>query len=435
MGVDGNCPAMTSRRAVFIDRDGVLNDSVVIDGLPHPPRDVSDLRISNGAVEACRQLRRAGLLLVGVSNQPDIARGTLSQHALDAINDEVTRRVGLDALLVCPHDDADKCDCRKPLPGLLLRAARTMDIDLTGSVMIGDRWRDVEAGRRAGCSTIFVDNDYWEPKPQDSDAVVDGLLQAVPYILSMTESGVSVSVKATTIDLNALKVEIFADGADLDAIVKLAANSLIKGFTTNPTLMRAAGVTDYETFARDVTAAVPDMPISLEVFADDFAEMERQALRIAKWGQNVYVKIPVTDTKGTPARRVIRTLRDAGVKLNITALFTPDQVRWVSDTLGDGPPSFISVFAGRIADSGRDPLPLLCECLEIMTPYPNQRLIWASPREILNIIQADAIGCHVITVTHDLLKKLPGLGKGLDQFSLETVRMFHGDAVAAGFSL
>jgi transaldolase len=435
MGVDGNRPRMTSRSAVFLDRDGVLNDSVVVDGLPHPPRTLDELRISRGAVEACRQLRQSGLLLVGASNQPDVARGTVTRETVDAINDEVTRRVGLDVLLVCPHDDADRCDCRKPLPGLLLRAARMLDIDLSRSVMVGDRWRDVEAGRRAGCATIFVDNDYSEPKPEGSDVVVTGLAQAVPYILSMTGSGASLHERAATVDLTALRVEIFADGADRDAIVELAANPLIKGFTTNPTLMRSAGVKDYEQFARDVTSAVPDMPISFEVFADDFQEMERQALRIATWGENVYAKIPVTDTKGAPTTPVIRTLREAGVKLNITALFTPEQVRWVSEALGDGEPSFISVFAGRIADSGRDPLPLMRECLEIMAPHPNQRLIWASPREILNIIQADEIGCHVITVTHDLLKKLSSLGKGLDEFSLDTVRMFHDDAVSSGFSL
>jgi transaldolase len=426
---------MTSRAAVFIDRDGVLNDSVVIDGLPHPPRDVSELRISDGAVEACRQLRRAALLLVGVSNQPDIARGTLSQHALDTINDEVTRRVGLDALFVCPHDDADKCDCRKPLPGLLLRAARTMDIDLTRSVMIGDRWRDVEAGRAAGCGTIFVDNNYSERKPDGADAVVTGLEDAVPYILRMTGRGTGADETGAAFEFERLKVEIFADGADRDAILALAGNPIIRGFTTNPTLMRTAGVRDYEQFAREVTSAIPDMPISFEVFADEHHEMERQALRIATWGDNVYVKIPVTNTRGAATEHLIQRLRDKGVKLNITALFTPDQVRWVSETLDDGPPSFISVFAGRIADTGRDPVPMMVECLAIMAPHPNQRLIWASPREILNVIQADEIGCHVITVTHDLLKKLSSLGKGLDEFSLDTVRMFHDDAVASGFSL
>ncbi|MBV8195886.1 MAG: transaldolase [Candidatus Dormibacteraeota bacterium] len=238
-----------------------------------------------------------------------------------------------------------------------------------------------------------------------------------------------------TLDVTALRVEVFADGADREGMVALAENPVVKGFTTNPTLMRAAGVSDYEVFAHDVISAIPDMPISFEVFADDFDEMERQARRITEWGDNVFVKIPVTDTTGTPARRVVSALSEDGVKLNVTALFTPAQVEWVSEALGETTPAFISVFAGRIADSGRDPVPIMRECLAVMEPFPNQRLIWASPREILNIVQADEIGCHVITVTHDLLKKLTNIGKDLDQFSLETVQMFHRDAAAAGFVL
>jgi transaldolase len=210
---------------------------------------------------------------------------------------------------------------------------------------------------------------------------------------------------------------------------------VIKGFTTNPTLMRAAGIDDYESFARDVLAAVPQLPISFEVFADSYDEMERQALRMAEWGDNVYVKIPVTTTAGAPTERVVSALSEQGVKLNVTAVFTPAQTRWISEALDGETPAFISVFAGRIADSGRDPLPIMRECLEVMGPYPNQRLIWASPREILNIIQAHEIGCHVITVTHDLLRKLSSLGKDLDQFSLETVQMFHRDAAQAEYSI
>jgi transaldolase len=232
-----------------------------------------------------------------------------------------------------------------------------------------------------------------------------------------------------------LKVEIFADGADRASIVELAANPLIKGFTTNPTLMRAAGVTDYETFAHDVVAAVPRMPVSFEVFADDFDEMEGQARRISGWGDQVYVKIPVTDTAGKSTARVVSTLSEEGIKLNVTALFTVEQVRWVTNALAGGPSAFISVFAGRIADTGRDPIPIMRDSLEVMAAHPNLRLIWASPREVLNIVQADEIGCHVITVTHDLLKKLVSLGTGLEEFSLETVRMFHRDAATAGFTL
>jgi transaldolase len=177
------------------------------------------------------------------------------------------------------------------------------------------------------------------------------------------------------------------------------------------------------------------MPVSFEVFADDFDEMERQARLISTWGDQVYVKIPVTDTRGQPTARVVSTLSEEGVKLNVTALFTVDQVRRVTGELAGGPSAFISVFAGRIADSGRDPIPIMKDSLEVMAPHANLRLIWASPREVLNIVQADEIGCHVITVTHDLLKKLSSLGKDLDEFSLDTVRMFHGDAATAGFTL
>lgn len=232
-----------------------------------------------------------------------------------------------------------------------------------------------------------------------------------------------------------LTIDLFADGADLKSIAGLAENPLIKGFTTNPTLMRSAGVTDYEAFARDLVGVVPDRAISFEVFADEFDEMEQQALRLASWGENVYVKIPVTNTRGERSEPLIRTLAQREVKLNITAILTMDQVREVSAALAGGPPSFVSVFAGRIADTGRDPVPVMTEALEVLRGHPEQRLLWASTRELFNVIQADRIGCHVITVTPDILKKLPGLGRPLDELSLDTVRMFHQDAIHAGFTL
>jgi transaldolase len=355
---------------------------------------------------------------------------------VDAVNRDLAGRLGLDAVLVCPHDDDDRCDCRKPLPGLLLQGARTFDIDLARSVMVGDRWRDIGAGRAAGCSTVFIDNRYDEARPDGPDIIATSLASVVSEILRMTMGNATLHHEAiSALDASNLQVEIYADGANREAIVELAANPLIKGFTTNPTLMRAAGVTDYERFARDVVAAVPTMPVSFEVFADDFDEMERQARLISTWGDQVYVKIPVTDTRGQPTARVVSTLSEEGVKLNVTALFTVDQVRRVTGELAGGPSAFISVFAGRIADSGRDPIPIMKDSLEVMAPHANLRLIWASPREVLNIVQADEIGCHVITVTHDLLKKLSSLGKDLDEFSLDTVRMFHGDAATAGFTL
>jgi transaldolase len=232
-----------------------------------------------------------------------------------------------------------------------------------------------------------------------------------------------------------LKVKIFADGADRAGMLDLYRNPIITGFTTNPTLMRNAGITDYEAFARDILEAIPDRPISLEVFSDDFAEMEVQARRIASWGENVYVKIPVTNTHRESSIGLIRALAKAGVKQNVTALMTLGQVRDVTAALGSGPSACISVFAGRVADTGRDPVPMMAAAVELMRPFPQLELIWASPRELLNIFHADQVGCHIITVTHDLLKKLSLVGKDLDEYSLDTVKMFRNDAVKAGFRL
>lgn len=233
----------------------------------------------------------------------------------------------------------------------------------------------------------------------------------------------------------ALKVKIFADGADLAGMRALAANPLIQGFTTNPTLMRKAGVSDYASFAREVLAAIPDKPISFEVFSDEPAEMEVQARQIAEWGPNVYVKIPVTNTRRELTGDLIATLAREGVKINVTAVMTMEQVEAIAARLHPRTPACVSVFAGRIADTGRDPLPIVEAACARLRSLPLAEVIWASPREVLNVVQADQVGCHIITVTHDLLGKLPMLGKDLDQFSLETVRMFRADAVAAGFEL
>jgi len=234
-------------------------------------------------------------------------------------------------------------------------------------------------------------------------------------------------------DLSTLSVKIFADGANLAEMCELYRNPLIQGFTTNPTLMRKAGIDNYEAFARSVTAAIPDRPISFEVFSDDFAEMERQALKITDWGTNVYVKIPVTNTCGDSSVPLICRLSQMGVKLNVTALMSVAQVREVSRALTACSSGYISVFAGRVADTGRDPIPMMREAVEILSGRGNLELIWASPREVLNVFQADSIGCHIITATSDILKKLTLVGKDLELYSLETVKMFHDDAVKAGF--
>ena len=235
--------------------------------------------------------------------------------------------------------------------------------------------------------------------------------------------------------LDSLKVKIFADGADKAGIVEIGKHPLIKGFTTNPTLMRKAGIADYEKFSREVLELIGGRPISYEVFADDFADMERQARLITTWGKNVYVKVPVTNTKREKATAMVERLAKDGIKLNVTALMTLDQVRDITKALEDGPESYISVFAGRIADTGRDPVPLMKEALEIMKESPKSELIWASPRELLNIFHADSIGCHVITVTNDILAKLKLVGKDLSDYSLETVQMFFNDGKASGFKL
>lgn len=235
--------------------------------------------------------------------------------------------------------------------------------------------------------------------------------------------------------LQELKVKIFADGADLAGMMEMSANPLIRGFTTNPTLMRKAGIRDYRGFARDVLAHISDRPISFEVFADDFCEMERQAIEIAGWGKNVFVKIPVTNTRGESSRALAAKLAGLGVQLNVTALLTLDQVREVGVSLANGPAAFVSVFAGRVADTGVDPISLMRYAVQHLAAFPNVELIWASPRELLNIFHADDVGCHVITVTNDVLKKLDLIGKDLTQYSLETVRMFYEDGLKAGFEL
>jgi transaldolase len=236
-------------------------------------------------------------------------------------------------------------------------------------------------------------------------------------------------------DTKNLKVKLFADGADLAGMKEMAANPAIKGFTTNPTLMRKAGIADYKAFAMDVLKVIPDRPVSFEVFADDFGEMETQALEIASWGRNVNVKIPVMNTRREFAGALVERLSKAGVVVNVTALMTLEQVRKITERLEANTPAIISVFAGRIADTGRDPVPLMREAVEIMKARPKSELIWASPRELLNVFQADAVGCHIITATNDILKKLSLVGKDLDQYSLETVEMFYKDARAAGYTI
>jgi len=232
-----------------------------------------------------------------------------------------------------------------------------------------------------------------------------------------------------------LRVKLFADGADKQSMLEMRRRWKVKGFTTNPTLMRKAGVTDYEAFAHEILAEIRDLPVSFEVFSDEFAEMKRQARKIAAWGENVYVKIPITNTRRESSVALVRELSKEGIRINVTAVLTLAQVEAVAVALAGGAPAVVSVFAGRIADTGRDPVPLMSEALGLLRELPHVELLWASPREVLNVMQAEEVGCHIITATPDILNKLSTLGKALDDFSLETVKMFHDDAAAAGFKL
>jgi transaldolase len=237
------------------------------------------------------------------------------------------------------------------------------------------------------------------------------------------------------INWDSLKVKLFADGADLVSMVDMASKTYISGLTTNPTLMRKAGITDYAKFAKDVLREIQDKPISFEVFSDDLEEMKVQAEKIASWGDNVYVKIPITNTHGETTKSVVRYLGENGIKVNVTALMTNEQVKQVSEVLNPLVPSCVSVFAGRIADTGRNPSPIMQECLATLKANQKSELIWASPRELLNVFQANEIGCHIITATNDILKKIELVGKSLDEYSLETVKMFYSDASNAGFAI
>jgi transaldolase len=417
------------RRAVFLDRDGVINRAIVWNGNPHPPYGLDELEILPGAPEALALLRAAGFRLIVVTNQPDVARGKQTRKAVETIHAALQAQLPLDDFRVCYHDDADGCACRKPAPGMLLDAAKDTDVDLTASFMVGDRWRDIEAGRRAGCTTVLIDYHYAETERSQPHTRVGSLPEAVDWILnhSTREPG----MKA----IDDLRVKIFADGADKSGMLEMYAKSYIKGFTTNPTLMRKAGIADYRAFAKEILQAIPDRPISFEVFSDDFIEMQEQALEIASWGSNVYVKVPITNTKGAPCYELARSLSRDGVKLNVTAILTLDQVKSVLDYLYPETPCYVSVFAGRIADTGRDPMPVMSEALEMLRLKPKVELIWASPREVLNIFHADSIGCHIITVSHDILRKISLVGKDLDDYSLDTVKMFYGDAQCAGYNL
>lgn len=310
-----------------------------------------------------------------------------------------------------------------------------------GATVVGVVGRDGGFTAEAADACVIiptVDPDLTTPHTESFQALIWHLLISHPTLqLNQTkwESTSKFSSDYTSEKTEALSVKIFADGADRDTILKMRKNQRISGFTTNPSLMKKAGVAKYRDFALDVLSHVGDLPISFEVLSDDFNEMEREALEIAKWGDNVYVKVPISNTKGQSSVPLIERLSKAGVKVNVTAVLTLEQIRSVIPALIHSTGAYVSVFAGRIADTGRDPVPLMREAVRLLKSAPQVELIWASPRELLNIFQANHVGCHIITVTGELLSKLPLVGRNLNEYSIETVEMFYRDASAAGFTV
>jgi transaldolase len=371
------------------------------------------------------------------TNQPAAAKGEVTRATLDGIHARIIALAEseggrISSSHICLHRAEDGCSCRKPKPGLLADAlAVTPGASAREAWMVGDRATDVIAGQALGFSTALLGSAW----PADETVLRD---QGFPPSFRGRDLPDFVEFLASQQVVMSLKIKLFSDGADLPSLLEMAKDPRIAGFTTNPTLMRKAGVTDYVAFAREVLSHIKDRPISFEVFADEFPEMARQARTIAGWGQNVFVKIPITNTRGESSLPLVKELSVTGrVQLNVTAICTLEQVLGVTQALAGGAPAVVSVFAGRIADTGRDPLPLMQAARAICDASGAQaELLWASPRELLNIVQAEAAGAHIITVPPDMLKKMGNLfGKSLADFSLDTVKMFHGDAQAAGFSL
>lgn len=423
---------------ILLDRDGVLNDMVyhpehgTVDSPMHPEQ----VTLLPGVPEALKLMTDAGFGMAVVTNQPAAAKGKTTRANLEAVHARVLQEATASggrilSSHVCYHRAEDRCTCRKPATGLLEEAfGQNPDYDRRASWMVGDGVTDIQAGKALGLLTALIGK-----KPcavcqnlEDTCGMPTTSTPDLPSFAAMLTRGGPAPMR--------LRVKVFADGADLAAICRRAADPNIRGFTTNPSLMRKAGVDDYGAFARAALAAVGGRPISFEVIADTEEEIERQALLIHSWGENAYVKIPITNTHGHPLSGLAGRLSQRGVKCNVTAILALDQVCAAATALRGGAPSVVSVFAGRVADAGVDPVVHMRAALAICRSLdPRIELLWASPREVLNIVQANDIGCDIITVTDDLLSKMPNLGKDLTQFSLETVRMLKGDADAGGYTL
>jgi len=407
------------------------------DGLPESPHTLDEVELLPGAAAALARLTRAGVRIAIATNQPAAAKGQTSREVLDAIHETIVRAAEaeggrIESSHVCYHRAEDGCTCRKPLPGLLREALVAVPgSSAEAAWMVGDRATDVLAGRAAhfrtallGASLFPGDDERLRAEGAEPSFRGNNLMAFVDHLLERFVPAPST-------------IKLFSDGADLASLLEMAKNPKIAGFTTNPTLMRKAGLSYYVAFAKQVLEHITDRPISFEVFADEFDQMASQARLIASWAKNVYVKVPITNTRGESSLPLVKELSvKGGVQLNVKALCTLDQVRGCADALVGGAPAVISVFAGRIADTGRDPAPLMREARAIIdASRAPAELLWASPRELLNIVQAEEAGAHIITVPPDMLKKLVLFGKDLAEYSLETVKMFHNDAKAAGYTL
>ncbi len=422
---------------VVLDRDGVLNHTVFHNEAE--PRDSplrpEDVKIIDRVPELLKRLEDAGFELAVASNQPSAAKGKCTREALEATHQrvlELLRVAGarVPRSYVCYHRAEEGCTCRKPRTGMLEAALRdTPGSSPRTSWMVGDRATDVLAGSALGFSTAYLGPGFFG----DGELLAERGVR--PFFAGKDLEHFVESLLGGAFAMSAIK--LFSDGADLASLAAAAKHPRISGFTTNPTLMRKSGVSDYLEFVKGALAAVGQKPISFEVFADDPYGMARQARTLAELGPNVYVKIPVTNTHGDSTADLIRELsRTDGVRINVTAVCTLAQVRTVTQALSGGAPSVISLFAGRIADTGRDPMPVVKAAREVADASgASIEILWASPRELFNVVQAEQAGAHIITVPPDLLKKLELLGKDLDEFSLETVRMFHTDATSAGYTL
>lgn len=439
-------------KATFLDRDGVLNPLVynLETGEYESPHYPEDFSIYPYVAPALKQLLEAGFLLFLVSNQPSYAKGKTTLENIKNIQLQFEEYLAYEGIefqefYYCYHhpqgivpEYSIQCRCRKPGTQFLEEAQLRYELDLQNSWFIGDQDTDVECGQLMGIRTVLIQNKHSSKKrvKNGSAFTANNLGEAVQIVCEKRkQNGNYFSMVKGEGAMNELKIKLFADGAVLADMKNAYAGGLVKGFTTNPTLMKKAGITDYNQFAKDVLAEINDMPISFEVFSDEFVEMEREARIINSWGENVYIKIPITNTKGESSIPLIKKLAGDGLKLNVTAIMTLEQVEAVASVLDSEVPAVVSVFAGRIADTGRDPMPIMREAVEVLKMNQNAELLWASPREVLNVYQADECGCHIITITPDLLKKIESRGKDLNEFSLETVKMFYNDAVALGYKI